>query len=53
MLGKFKSQEDLIKSYQELERKQSETPKEETKLKQINLLILIFFYEREFEENGS
>ena len=36
ILGKFKTQEDLIKSYQELERKQSqpqeEAPKEESKL---------------------
>ena len=32
ILGKFKTQEELIKSYQELEKKLGETSKEEEKL---------------------
>lgn len=54
ILGKFKSQEDLIKSYQELERKQSEAPKEETKLEADKPVNFDFSSaEKEFEENGE
>ena len=54
ILGKFKSQEDLIKSYQELERKQSEAPKEETKLEADKPVSFDFSSaEKEFEENGE
>ena len=54
ILGKFKNQEDLIKSYQELERKQSEAPKEETKLQADKPVNFDFSSaEKEFEENGE
>lgn len=54
ILGKFKTQDDLIKSYQELERKQSETPKEETKLEADKPVNFDFTSaEKEFEENGE
>ena len=54
ILGKFKSQEDLIKSYQELERKQSEAPKEETKLEADKPVNFDFSSaDKEFEENGE
>lgn len=54
ILGKFKSQDDLIKSYQELERKQSEAPKEETKLEADKPVHFDFTSaEKEFEENGE
>tara|TARA_B100001939_G_scaffold334642_1_gene335822 strand:+ start:2895 stop:3653 length:759 start_codon:yes stop_codon:yes gene_type:complete len=58
ILGKFKTQEDLIKSYQELERKQSqsqeEAPKEESKL-EANTKVNFDFSQAqsEFEENGE
>lgn len=55
ILGKFKSQEDLIKSYQELEKKQSEAPKEETKLEADTPPSTFDFNsaQKEFDENGE
>lgn len=57
ILGKFKTQEDLIKSYQELERKQSqpqEAEKEETKLEADTKVNFDFVSaQKEFEDKGE
>ena len=57
ILGKFKTQEDLIKSYQELERKQSqpqEAEKEETKLEADTKVNFDFVSaQKEFEDTGE
>lgn len=57
ILGKFKSQEDLIKAYQELEKKlgqpkeptPTDTPKEEVVVEGVN----VSKYDSEYRENGS
>lgn len=63
--GKFKTQEDLLNAYQELEKKmsapkqeqqteqtQSEAPKEDTATKEVGG-VNVTQYEQEFAENGS
>ena len=52
ILGKFKSQDDLIKSYQELERKQSETPKEDNYLAGLDA-VASKFEQQAFDSTGG
>jgi len=58
ILGKFKTQEDLVKSYQELEKKlgeskpQEEAPKEESKT-DTQISFDFTSAQREFEDNGE